>query len=254
MASTTTLRDGKSSLLCVGGAGKLAEVCINRWISEGKFENIYSLDIRKSTNMECIDILLDINSEEDYDKLSNWINRERVENVIIFAGYDFPQGKDAEIFGSPFATNKNQLDKCWEINCTIPLLIAKAYDENDVAINMCLIGSIYGNVLPKRDLYSDNGKSFKPCAYGMSKKALEILNRQCAVYFGEKGGCCNLVRFGGVDCGVNKEFKLRYEARSINKRMVSLDSVFAILTQLASRVVGDMNGAVIDVDSGFSKY
>ena len=59
-----------------------------------------------------------------------------------------------------------------------------------------------------------------------------------------------LLRFGGIDINIKDEFKKRYATLSPSNNMVSLQSVYQALTFVAIDNIKDLNGAIIDLDSG----
>ena len=84
----------------------------------------------------------------------------------------------------------------------------------------------------------------------MCKSALEYLNKQASISMSAIKGRCNLIRFGGIDCNIDPNFKERYSKISPSKKMVSMESVYESMTFIAIKNVEDLNGAIIDIDSG----
>ncbi len=246
------MQDGNNlKLLTIGGSGKIGKFCIQKWLEKGEIERVWNFDINKLDKKKVIDIQHNILEKKGYECLSRILIEEKPSKIIIFAGYDFPRSKEAKSYFSPYAIKMNESIKSWEINCMLPLLVLQCIHENKYkGITLTLIGSIYGERLPKVNLYSDEENIYKPVVYGMCKSALEYLNKQASITLAKIEGKSNIVRFGGIDIGIDEKFKKRYEHLSPTKKMVSLNSVYKTLTFIGIKNISDMNGAVIDVDSG----
>ena len=252
MGNTITAKDGiNNNLLAIGGSGKLGKFCITRWLNKKIINKVWNFDINELNHKNVNNLRKNILDEDGYNELSNILRNHNPSKIIVFAGYDFPRSKDAQDFNSPFAANIIQSTKAWDVNCILPYLLLKSIDENKYKnITITLIGSIYGSRVPKKYLYSDKGDIFKPVIYGMCKSALEYLNKQASLHMSEINGRCNLIRFGGIDCNIEKKFKDRYSKISPSNSMVSMDSVYESMTFVAIKNINDLNGAIIDIDSG----
>ena len=84
----------------------------------------------------------------------------------------------------------------------------------------------------------------------MRKSALEYLTKKGSITLADKGGRFDLIRFVGIDLGTSKEFKDRYKMFSPSNSMVSIDSVYEALSLIAINDIKDINGAILDIDSG----
>ena len=252
MDVSSMMQDGNNTkLLAIGGSGKLGKYCIIKWINEGLVKNVWNFDINELSNNNVFNITENILEENGYKLLSSVLRKEKPTKVIIFAGYDFPRTKNCINFNSPYSTSKIDSLRAWEINCVLPLLILKCINDNQYKnISLTLIGSLYGDRLPKENLYADDGSLYKPVVYGMCKSALEYLNKQASITMAKVDGRCNLLRFGGIDTNIDDEFKKRYANLSPSNNMVSLQSVYQALTFVGINNIKDLNGAIIDLDSG----
>ena len=250
MESSNIMQDGNNELLAIGGSGKVGNYCINKWLSEKKINKVWNFDINKLNNPKVINFEANILHQKGYEKLSEILAEIKPEKIIIFAGYDFPRNKNHKNFFSPYEVSNKESHKAWEINCLIPLIILRCIEENKYKnITLTLLGSIYGDRLPKANLYSASGDLYKPVVYGMCKRALEYLNKQASISMSKIQGRCNLLRYGGIDLDIDQEFKERYCSFSPSKKMVNIESVYKSLTFVAINNIQDLNGAVIDVDS-----
>ena len=248
--SNMTQGGNNKKLLTIGGAGKLGKYCIEKWITEEIVDKVWNFDLNKLQNNKVLNFTENILEENGYKLITSVIREEKPLKIIIFAGYDFPRNKDCENFFSPYSTSRDESLKSWEINCMLPLHLLKCIDENPYKnISITLIGSLYGNKLPKDTLYSDDGSIYKPVVYGMCKSALEYLNKQASITMAKIEGNCNLLRFGGIDINIDDAFKKRYSGLSPLKKMVSLESVYQALSFVTFKNIKDLNGAVIDLDS-----
>ena len=238
-------------LVSIGGSGKIGSYCLKKWLNSNLIEKVWNFDLKKITEKNLVSIEKNVLEKDGYENLKKILNNEKPNYFIVFAGYDFPQINNKSNYFSPYEPNMEIINKAWEINCGISYLVLKAIEECNLSnISITLIGSIYGDKLPNANLYSDNSDMYKPVVYGMCKSALEYLNKQASIHLAKKGGRCNLVRFGGVDIGINNSFRIRYSSISPSGKMVSLDSVLKTLTFMAFDDVSDLNGAIIDLDSG----
>ena len=246
------MKDGNNKkLLSIGGSGKVGNYCIKRWIQEGEINKVWNFDLNELSISNVKNIQSNIIEEKGYKDLSDVLKIENPNKIIIFAGYDFPRNQNSKNYDSPYSISKDETVKSWEINCMLPLLVLQCIQENKYQnISLTLLGSLYGNVLPKKNLYSEEANIYKPVVYGMCKSALEYLNKQASLTLSDIGGRSNIVRFGGIDKNIDEKFKQRYEYFSPTKKMVSLSSVYETLTFVGIKNIRDLNGAVIDVDSG----
>lgn len=241
----------KKTLITIGGSGKLGSYCLSKWLEDENSLKIFNFDPIKLETDNIYWIKEDIRTNNGFNKLNSTIKNNENISIIVFAGYDFPRKKNGENYFSPYEPEIEIVNIAWEINCLIPYLVIKAIDLNpNKKIDLTLIGSLYGDKLPKKNLYSDNEKIFKPVVYGMCKRALEYLNMQASQTMSKSNGRCNLIRFGGIEDGVDEEFKKRYSTFSPTGKMVSLESAFKSLTMIGLDPIEDINGAIIDVDSG----
>lgn len=239
-------------ILTVGGSGKLGSFCINKWISQQEVSQVWNFDKISLKNNNVCNIKKDILTDEGYELLIDTLRNNQLDSIIIFAGYDFPMNSKNNSFSSPYEPSKEIANIAWEINCVIPYLVIRAADSLGVRnLNLTLIGSIYGDQLPKMNLYSAEGDKYKPVVYGMCKNSLQYLMKQASISMAKFNGRCNLIRFGGIELGISKEFNERYASLSPLKKMVSIDSVYETLTFVSLKKIDDLNGAIIDLDSGF---
>lgn len=119
------------------------------------------------------------------------------------------------------------------------------------------IMSMYGLVSPVPDLY-DSPQSTNPPSYGAAKAALGQLTRYAACEFGHEGIRVNAVAPGPFPSPEvqkqNPDFVARLSQRVPMKRIGAAEEVAGPITFLLSPAASYVNGAVLNVDGGWTSW
>lgn len=151
--------------------------------------------------------------------------------------------------------------KMMEINLTGPLLCSQVFggmmnikNKQGSIIN---IGSIYGSVSPRQELYqhiTKDGKPFvKAVSYAVSKSGLAGLTRYLATYWRGKIRV-NLVTLGGVFRNQDKLFIKKYAKNVPIGRMAREDEYNSMIVYLSSNEASYVNGANLVLDGGWTAW
>ena len=135
------------------------------------------------------------------------------------------------------------------LNQLIPFLKSKS--------SVVFIGSIYGLVSPKPNLYSHymEGKgTVKNPAYGASKAALIAICKQYSTHLAEKGIRFNLLTPGGVSGNQDEEFVHKFNSQVPLARMGEREELTPSLLFLLSEDSSYITGHNLIADGGYSNW
>lgn len=116
--------------------------------------------------------------------------------------------------------------------------------------NIINIGSVYGTIPPKFELYEDTHLT-KEIDYVVAKASIVAMTRYIAAYSKSKNIRVNCLSPGGVVDHQPPEFLARYNKRCLNKGMLSPDDLAGALKFLISEDALFVNGQNLIVDDGF---
>ncbi len=117
--------------------------------------------------------------------------------------------------------------------------------------NIVSIGSIYGIVAPKFEIYEDTGMTM-PVEYAAIKSGLIHLAKYMAKYFKGMNIRVNTLNSGGIFDNQPKLFLDKYKEKCLNKGMLNNSDLKGTLVYLLSSMSQHVNGQTIVVDDGFS--
>lgn len=112
------------------------------------------------------------------------------------------------------------------------------------------MGSIYGTVAPRFDLYSGTSKTM-PVEYAAIKAGIIQLTRYFAQYFKDKGVRCNSLSPGGIFDHQPEAFLKQYNSHCGIKGMLDPQDIAGALVFLLSDAARFVTGQNMIVDDGF---
>jgi post-translational flagellin modification protein A len=127
---------------------------------------------------------------------------------------------------------------------------AKYFKEQGYG-NIVNIGSIYGVVAPKFEIYRDTNMDM-PVEYAAIKSGLIHLTRYMAKYFKGENIRVNALSPGGILNNQPESFLEKYKEQCLGKGMLDNDDLKGTLIYLLSDMSRYVNGQNIIVDDGFS--
>lgn len=125
-----------------------------------------------------------------------------------------------------------------------------SYFKNQGHGNIVNIGSIYGVVPPKFEIY-DNTDMTTPVEYAVIKSGLIHLTKYMAKYFKGHGIRVNTLSPGGVFNKQPESFLDKYKEECLSKGMLDSGDLGGTLVYLLSDMSQYVNGQNIIVDDGF---
>ena len=238
------------NLIVVGGSGKLGSFCSRRW-SQLNY-NLLNIDKVESPFFTSSKFI-DLTGDHGTHLFATLLDQTKPNAIVVFAGYDFPQTSVNPVRPySPFDIPMAEFLQAFKLNTAIPHNICRAvYLSNISDLSIVLLSSIYADSIPKLDLYVDEPPyQFKPCAYGMSKRAMEYLLGQVPVAFKGRNVRCNALRMGGINLNIDSDFYNRYSCYSPDLAMVPPETVFDAINFFIDSQTSAINGSILDIDSG----
>ncbi len=213
----------------------------------------YILKQNKNTRLHILKC--DLSKDSERKKLISFtkLKFNKIDCVINNAGVLSSDFKSNQWIGK----SKNQSIEYWrksiEINLTSVFDICKNLKEkfnlkNDP--NILNIGSIYGHVAPRFELYK-NLNMGNPAGYAVSKSGLSQLTRWLASEFSPNIRV-NELAIGGIMRNQDKIFIRRYKKMTLLKRMANEQDVVNSTLFLTSRLSSYITGQTIFLDGGFS--
>jgi 2-deoxy-D-gluconate 3-dehydrogenase len=147
-----------------------------------------------------------------------------------------------------------------DVNLTGLFLCAQAAAKPMLAQNhgvMIFICSTYGLAGPDQRIYrkpGQEGQSYKPVYYSVTKAGVLGLTRYVATYYAGKNIRANALTPGGVFNNHDEVFTQNYSARTVMGRMAKLDEMNGALLFLASDASSYMTGSNVVVDGGWTAW
>jgi len=253
-------------VVVIGAAGNLGPVWVDALLAEGADVvgcglGVHSdpiLEKLMSQHGEKLDVFdVDLGDAKlvGNEALLAALSTGEVHGIVLNAGIDSVpgSGKTAltdysfDDWHSMFAVNVFGVVSL--LNLLIPYLAPSS--------SVVTVGSMYGVVSPKPDLYShfnEGQGSMKNPAYGASKAALLALTKQYATYLAPQGIRLNMLTLGGVRAGQDEEFVAKFEAHVPQGRMVPSEELPGALLFLLSDDSLSMTGQNVIVDGGYTTW
>lgn len=147
-----------------------------------------------------------------------------------------------------------------DVNLTGLFLCAQAAAKPMLAQDhgvMIFICSTYGLAGPDQRIYrkpGQEGQSYKPVYYSVTKAGVLGLTRYVATYYAGKNIRANALTPGGVYNNHDEVFTQNYSARTVMGRMAHLDEMNGALLFLASDASSYMTGSNVVVDGGWTAW
>jgi len=126
-----------------------------------------------------------------------------------------------------------------------------------VSSSIVAVGSMYGIVSPRLDLYShyfDGEGSLKHPAYGASKAALLATVRQFGTHMAQQGTRVNALTLGGVAGNQDADFIAKFSAQNPQQRMVPISEAVGAMTYLLSDDSLSMTAQNLILDGGYTAW
>ena len=117
--------------------------------------------------------------------------------------------------------------------------------------SICLVSSIYGQLVPNPILKQVTGATYVP-QYGVSKAGIEYLIKDAAVRLMAHGININAVALGGIKGRANVSFENAYRDLNTVSEMLEIEECYGIFKFLVSEGSSAITGQTITVDKGFS--
>ena len=178
-----------------------------------------------------------------------------IDGVVYNAGIDSPAGaspQDAINFDAPVWDQIFRVNVFGFANIVTAVTPLLARSSSIVAI-----GSMYGIVSPRMDLYShyfDGAGSLKHPAYGASKAALLATVRQFGTHLAARGSRVNALTLGGVAGNQDAEFVAKFSAQNPQERMVPIIEALGAMTYLLSDDSLSMTAQNLILDGGYTAW
>jgi len=248
-------------VVVTGGAGLLGKEFIRAIIeNNGKaiiadINKSLGKEVKKSLSKELSSknvefIKLDITSKKSIKKLIHKINLKygKIDAVVNNA---YPQNKNT---GRHFFDVKYK-DFCNNIEMNIGgyFLVSQQfakYFKKQGYGNIINIGSIYGVVAPKFEIYNNTNMTMD-IEYAAIKPAIIHMTKYMAKYFKGLNIRVNSLSPGGILNEQNPKFIKLYKEKCLNKGMLDKSDLKGTLLYLLSNMSEFVNGQNIIVDDGF---
>jgi len=247
-------------VLISGSAGLLGKQLAKTVMLCGGIPIITDIDYEKAevvadelnilTGCKSIPMEMDITSKESIDNVITIVNSKHGKiNALINNAY--PRNKN---YGSKlFDVTYN--DFCENISLNIGgfFLVTQKMTEYFLKMgtgNIVSIGSIYGVVAPRFDIY-DNTNMTMPVEYAAIKAAILHLNQYFMKYTTGLDIRYNCVSPGGIIDQQPQEFVDKYSSYTHGKGMLEPKDVSSLVAFLLSDYSGFINGQNIVVDDGW---
>lgn len=256
------------TVLVVGAAGNLGPVWVEAFLREGAMVLGVGLGTSKDVRLTElgrknpsqlalaeVDITQDTSREEMGQRLGHPLGEGTLDGVVFNSGIDSLPGTGRtalEDYG------RDEWDTMFRVNvvgvvATLNTLLPAFKDPSSAV----MLGSLYGIVSPKPDLYSHFNEgvgSVKHPAYGASKAALVATARQYATHLAPRGIRVNTLTLGGVAAGQDEEFVRKFENHVPQATMLKTQELTGSMIFLLSDDSRPMTGHNLIVDGGFTAW
>jgi NAD(P)-dependent dehydrogenase (short-subunit alcohol dehydrogenase family) len=182
----------------------------------------------------------------------------------LIASIDAQHGRIDAVVNNAYPRNKNYgrkledvsyADFCENLNLHLGgyFLVAQRfalYFRDHGGGNIVNMGSIYGTIAPRFDVYADTAMTM-PVEYAAIKSGVVHLTRYFAQYYKTNGIRCNTLSPGGIRDGQAEAFLERYDRYSGEKGMLDPSDITGSLVFLLSDLSRHVTGQNLIVDDGF---
>lgn len=247
-------------VVVVGGAGLLGGEIVKAIASEGGIPIIADIDILSS---EVLRNEIEISGKVAHALQLNITDQESIQYVIAaslkLAGKidavvncAYPRGKS---WGTAFEELSFE-DFCENINLHLGgyFLVSKEFAEyfkRQGRGNIVNLGSIYGTMAPKFEIYADVSFGM-PVEYAAIKAAIVQMTKYFAQYYKGHGLRANVLSPGGINDSQDPIFVKAYGKHSASGGLLDRKEVADALVLLLSEKSAAITGQNIIVDEGFS--
>lgn len=213
------------------------------------YENILYLDC---------DLLDEVEMEKSiasgYEKFGS------IDGLVNCAAIDFiPDTIESNQFEN---LNISEFRKVLDVNLVGQIICTKfvcnLMKNNSIKGSIVNIGSIYGIVSPKQNIYehikTDQGSYKKPLVYGVSKSALINATKYLSTYWGNSGIRVNNVIFGGISNEQDKKFIDNYSKNVPLGRMAHINECIPPILFLLGEGSSYVTGSDLIVDGGWTAW
>lgn len=247
-------------IVVTGGAGLLGRQLAKSILEYGGTPVIADLDYERAeavayeltelTGCKSIPMEMDITSTESVDSVISTVN-SRYGKISALINNAYPRNKN---YGNQLF-DVTHSDFCENISLNIGgfFLVTQKMTEyflNKGSGNIVSIGSIYGVVAPRFDVY-ENTNMTMPVEYAAIKSAILHLNQYFMKYTTGSDIRYNCVSPGGIFDQQPPEFVNRYNAYTHGKGMLEPKDVANVVAFLLSDDSSFINGQNIVVDDGW---
>lgn len=259
--------DGKRVLL-VGLQGNLGPVWARGLLNEGATVLGVGLPGGDSSNVEAleaefgsqfvyggVDVTEELTPEVLDSALGGRLRGAPLSGLVYNAGIDSPPGSpvagvldfSSQVWSEIFAVNVFGL----------PNILRAISEFLDNPSSIVAIGSVYGLVSPRLDVYShfaDGAGTIKHPAYGASKAALHALVRQYGTHLAPRGIRANLLTLGGFQGDQDSTFQEKFNQNVPQGKMVQAkDVVGGLVYLLSDESLGTTSHNLI-IDGGYTAW
>jgi NAD(P)-dependent dehydrogenase (short-subunit alcohol dehydrogenase family) len=254
-----TLKD--KVIMVTGGAGLLGRAFSCEIIARGGTVVIASRDSGKSNT-----IVKPLIAEENQHQLvcENLDITDPISVTTCFSKIDKAFGRIDAVVNNSLPVTKNYGRKFEEVelsdfNASVNAHLggyfnvcqeSARYFSRQGMGNIVNIGSVYGVVAPRFQLY-ENTPMTKEVEYAISKAGIIHLTKYLAAYLKGRNIRVNCLSPGGVLDGQSADFVARYNDECLNKGMLDSDDITGALCFLLSENSKYLNGHNLIVDDGF---
>jgi NAD(P)-dependent dehydrogenase (short-subunit alcohol dehydrogenase family) len=257
--------DGKTVVI-VGAAGNLGPVWVRSVLSEGarviacglgtqSDSALAELGTTHPEKLSLIDLDIAGLNTSGFEEFVSQLAGGQIDGLVLNAGIDSVPGTGKSAL-SDFSFDDWQ--GLFDVNVFgVVSFLNKAMPYLANPSSVVTLGSMYGVVSPKADLYShfsDGAGSMKNPAYGASKAALLAVTKQYGTYLAPAGVRVNMLTLGGVAAGQDAEFVSKFENHVPQGRMVPREELPGALLFLLSDDSLSMTGHNLVVDGGYTTW
>lgn len=249
------------NIVVIGGAGRIGKAFVKAIGENGGRVVVADLAVNEEKKVTPLQtntksgksegMRVDITKIDSINKLISQLKR-RYEKIDAVVNCAYPRNKK---YGQKLE-NVTYKNFCENVNLHLGgyFLVAqqfcKAFKVQGYG-NLIFIGSIYGTVSPRFDIYKGTSMTM-PVEYAAIKSAVVHLTRYFAMYFKGTGIRVNCLSPGGILQNQPLSFLKAYNAHCASKGMLSADDLVGSLIFLLSEESRYMNGQNLIVDDGFS--
>lgn len=180
-----------------------------------------------------------------------WFKKNRnLSGMIVCHAYNpTPYMSNEKI--EPIDVSLSEIRKYLEINTVSVFNVCRHFIRNNKKGVIINLSSIYGEVSPRHDIYSN---FIKPIGYSLSKGAINIMSKYLATYYAPNFRI-NTVALGGIyDHKMKNDFVTNYSKNVPMKRLMNLDEVTPVFEFLLNKKSSYVTGATFYVDGGWTAW